>query len=331
MTDRIGQERYVPEIERKLVSTTPDPKPITNWAPVVGVWEVDRESGTVVYTGPDKLYTKPFGICVSNKWFSDGNAFATITLPAHAGKLLADASARFLLGYKSPFEAYWIIGLGGYHAAYTLSYHEPSIGWRPIFYFGDEAILLPDHPYAVAIEIRGSKIALEVDGVRIFDHVLERPIANSQIALFSWGNGRVEFSNLCVSADQGNVFVVMQFSGPYQELYEQVVKPVADEFGLRAYHAGEVFGPGIILEDIVRGIDEARIVIAEITPANQNVFYELGYAHALKKPTILLAEKEKSLPFDVSGYRCLFYENSIGGKLVVEGGLRRHLKAILNG
>ena len=70
-------------------------------------------------------------------------------------------------------------------------------------------------------------------------------------------------------------------------------------------------------------------MIAEITPANQNVFYELGYAHALKKPTILLAERGKELPFDISGYRCLFYENSIGGKKAVEDGLREHLEAIL--
>ena len=85
----------------------------------------------------------------------------------------------------------------------------------------------------------------------------------------------------------------------------------------------------LILEDIVRGIIDAKIVVAEITPPNQNVFYELGYAHALNKPTILLAERGKTLPFDVSGYRCLFYENTIGGKGKVEEGLRKHLDAIL--
>ncbi len=63
---------------------------------------------------------------------------------------------------------------------------------------------------------------------------------------------------------------------------------------------------------------------------NQNVFYELGYAHALGKPTILLAEKGKQLPFDVSGYRYLCYENSIGGKRKVDEALRKHLAAILH-
>jgi hypothetical protein len=84
-------------------------------------------------------------------------------------------------------------------------------------------------------------------------------------------------------------------------------------------------------QDIVRGIQEARVVIAEITPANKNVFCEVGYAHALKVPTILLAVKGTELPFDIRGYRCILYENTIAGKRVVEEELGRHLDAILNG
>jgi len=122
----------------------------------------------------------------------------------------------------------------------------------------------------------------------------------------------------------------MQFSEPYQQLYQEVIRPVAESFHLAAQHVGEVFGPGIILQDIVQGIVESEVIIAEITPANQNVFYELGYAHALGKPTILLAERGKQLPFDVSGYRVLIYDNTIAGKRQVEEGLKKHLTAILN-
>jgi nucleoside 2-deoxyribosyltransferase len=71
-------------------------------------------------------------------------------------------------------------------------------------------------------------------------------------------------------------------------------------------------------------------VIADITPINQNVFYELGYSHALNKPTILLAERGKQLPFDVSGYRVLIYDNTIAGKKQLEDGLTKHFEAILN-
>ena len=70
------------------------------------------------------------------------------------------------------------------------------------------------------------------------------------------------------------------------------------------------------------------MLIAEITAPNQNVFYEIGYAHALNKPTILLAQRGKDLPFDIRSYRVIFYDDSIG-KPLIEKTLREHLQAIL--
>jgi hypothetical protein len=142
----------------------------------------------------------------------------------------------------------------------------------------------------------------------------------------------VVFRNTSVNQEPGKAFVVMKFSAPNQDLYEHVIKPVSKKSDLCAYHVGEVLGPGIILKDIVRGIEEAKVVIAEITAPdkNENVFYELGYAHALDIPTILLAESGRDLPFDIKGHRCLFYENSIAGKLKLETDLDNHLEAILH-
>jgi hypothetical protein len=124
------------------------------------------------------------------------------------------------------------------------------------------------------------------------------------------------------------VFVVMQFTAPYNELYSDAIRPVCERLGLVAVRADEKFGPGVIIKDIERQINEAKVVIADITPANPNVYYEVGYAHALQKPTILIAEGPAQLPFDVSPFRTLFYENSIAGKAKVEAGLRAHLEAI---
>jgi hypothetical protein len=123
----------------------------------------------------------------------------------------------------------------------------------------------------------------------------------------------------------------MQFSTPYNELYEEVVKPVCGEFHIESVRADESYGPGLIIADILQKIDEAKIVIAEITPPNPNVYYEVGYSHARGKPTILIADRAlEKLPFDLSPFRTLFYENSIDGKRRVEEGLRRHIRAILD-
>jgi nucleoside 2-deoxyribosyltransferase len=120
----------------------------------------------------------------------------------------------------------------------------------------------------------------------------------------------------------------MQYGQPYDSVYTEVIKPVCEDLGLAALRADDVQKPGIILQDIVRSILESDVIIAEITPPNPNVFYELGYAHALSKNTILLAERGKELPFDIRSYRCIFYDNTIRGKREVEAALRKHLGSI---
>ena len=84
----------------------------------------------------------------------------------------------------------------------------------------------------------------------------------------------------------------------------------------------------MIIDEITKQLVGAQAVIAEISPATANVYYELGYVHALGKPTILVADSATRLPFDISPFRVLFYDNSIAGKARFEQGLRRHLKTI---
>jgi len=100
----------------------------------------------------------------------------------------------------------------------------------------------------------------------------------------------------------------MQFTESFNTLYEEVIKPVCREFGYQAVRADDRFNSGLIINEIIQSIQDASIVIADITPKNPNVYYEVGYAHALNKPTILLSDKtQDKLPFDVSGFRTLFY------------------------
>lgn len=103
---------------------------------------------------------------------------------------------------------------------------------------------------------------------------------------------------------------------------------MSENAGFSADRAADAYRPGLILEDIAKGLLESDVIIAEITPANQNVSYELGYAHALGKPTILLADRALrggELPVDIRGHRVSFYDNTIGGKKDVEESLKKHL------
>jgi nucleoside 2-deoxyribosyltransferase len=124
----------------------------------------------------------------------------------------------------------------------------------------------------------------------------------------------------------------MQFSSPYNEVYSHVIKDLCEEFKIDATRADEIYGPGIIIKDVIDRITRSQVVIADISPSNPNVYFEVGYALALGKPIILLAQRrgsESPLPFDLSAFRVLFYDDSIGGKPKLEEGLRSHLSEIL--
>ena len=168
-----------------------------------------------------------------------------------------------------------------------------------------------------------------VNKVRIFEHILSGPLPGNQVGLFAWGRSPIRFENISAKREQPRAFVAMPFVEPFDTLYHKVIKPEAENLKFTVVRIDEISGPGIIFEDIKREITEAKVVIAEITAPNQNVFYELGYAHALNKPTILLARRGQELPFDIRSYRVIFYEDTIGGKPIVEENLRKHLHAVL--
>jgi hypothetical protein len=252
---------------------------LRSWAPITGRWSIKPE--LLRYLGPQQDPRYPFGICVTNADLSDGSVSTRV-------RLSENTEGRILLGYRSPTERYLMAGLGGWGFAYTIGEFEPAFGWRGLAVAGSSANLSPERPYEVKAAVTGQRISLSVDDVRVLDHVLEKPLTGGQLGLFTWGEQPVEFTSFAVERRPGTVFVVMQFSEPYKQLYEEVIKPVTCAFGFRAYHVGEVFGPGMILHDIAQGIVDAKVIIAEITPVKQNVFYELGYAHALVSPQFFL-------------------------------------------
>ncbi len=77
-------------------------------------------------------------------------------------------------------------------------------------------------------------------------------------------------------------FVMQPFAQPLGSYYEKIFKPAIEKAGLQSVRAdAEIFGTGKIIDQIWRGIKNAKVLIAELTTRNPNVFYELGIAHAL--------------------------------------------------
>jgi hypothetical protein len=214
-------------------------------------------------------------------------------------------------------------------------YYIPRSGSKKLFGLGQWENLQANRDYRIALDLRAQNVRFELDGTRVFERILPRPLTGSQFGIKAHGDRPVAFSNLAASPSRPRAFVIMQFSEPYDSLWKEVIRPVADRAGYDAHRADDVFRPGIVLQDVVRGIVESEVIIAEVSPKNPNVFYELGYAHALGKPAVLLAEQPKDgptpLPFDISGFRCIFYDDAIRGKSKVETTLEQHLRNIRHG
>lgn len=104
-------------------------------------------------------------------------------------------------------------------------------------------------------------------------------------------------------------FVMMPFGEPLGKYYSSVYEPAVKKAGLNPVRADDdIFGTGKIIDQVWKGITEAKVLIAELTSRNPNVFYELGLAHALQKPVVLVSSNEEDVPFDLKHIRVIYYD-----------------------
>jgi hypothetical protein len=105
-------------------------------------------------------------------------------------------------------------------------------------------------------------------------------------------------------------FVIMPFGGWGDDYYETVYKPAVESANLVAHRADDLFRPSTIVNDIWAYTKKAKLLLADLTGRNPNVFYELGLAHALGKPAILIASSMEEVPFDLRALRVIIYDKN---------------------
>jgi hypothetical protein len=296
-------------------------------APILGHWSVGDDQ--IAYQGGHERFAAhgqefPLGILVNNRELLSGACKVDVTFDDVSSGHFAGG---IVLGYRSPERYYLQVQLGAGQAAYGVTEFVSGFGWSPLKLAGPRDALEANRKYALDVSIKGQELRVSVDGVRVLELLMPRPLEGKQTGLIAAGSHSVQFSNFAVAADRPRAFVAMEYREPYDTFYREVIKPQAEK-SYDVVRIDEKSGPGVIFQDMQREISQSDIVIAEITPANPNVFYELGYAQALGKPTILLAQRGGKLPFDIASYRVVFYDDTIGGKSRVEGDLAKHLDAI---
>src|SRR5437763_16978958 len=120
----------------------------------------------------------------------------------------------------------------------------------------------------------------------------------------------------------------MPFDPAMNEVFYTIRDALESEpWNFECQRADDFFAGGHILSDVLRGIKEAEIVVADLTGRNPNVFYELGIAHMVKQPNqiILLTQNIASVPFDLQSFRCVQYAQTIQGAKKLQEDLRRTL------
>jgi len=103
-------------------------------------------------------------------------------------------------------------------------------------------------------------------------------------------------------------FVMMPFGEWNDIYYKEVYIPAIKEAGFEPVRGDEIFSSGSVVEQIWEQIDKAKVLLADLTGKNANVFYELGLAHAARKPVIFTSGILEDVPFDLRHLRVIIYD-----------------------
>lgn len=103
-------------------------------------------------------------------------------------------------------------------------------------------------------------------------------------------------------------FVMMPFGQWFDLYYKEIYIPAIKEAGFEPVRADEIFSSGSVVEQIWEQIDKAKVLLADLTGKNPNVFYELGLAHADHKPVVFASGVLEDVPFDLRHLRVIIYD-----------------------
>ena len=106
-------------------------------------------------------------------------------------------------------------------------------------------------------------------------------------------------------------FVIMPFGGWLNTYYDEIYIPAIEAADMKPTRADDLYRPGNIVNDIWNYTKSADIILADLTGKSPNVFYELGLAHAITKPAVLITASMDDVPFDLRSLRILVYDKNL--------------------
>lgn len=128
-----------------------------------------------------------------------------------------------------------------------------------------------------------------------------------------------------------HVFVAMPFAASLRPVFNGPIKKACRELRLSVERGDDIFSASSIVDDIWAAIYNAGAMVADCTTRNANVFYEIGIAHTLGKPVVLISQSDEDVPFDVAYLRYIRYATTVSGLRKLQTALRKTLKEVGKG
>jgi len=127
---------------------------------------------------------------------------------------------------------------------------------------------------------------------------------------------------------KSDILVLMPFTSEIKPVYEDHMKTVAVKLDMSISRVDDFFTSERIMDEIWTAMLNATILVADCTGRNPNVFYEIGIAHVIGKPTILITQHADDIPFDLRHRRYIEYAYTPRGMKAFEDTLERAIRAI---
>ena len=120
----------------------------------------------------------------------------------------------------------------------------------------------------------------------------------------------------------------MPFSDELYPVYSDHICKVSKKLSLSVMRADDLFTNNSVIGDVWSGIMGASVLIADCTGRNPNVFYEIGIAHTVGKPVVLIAQDSSDVPVDLRHIKYIVYEYTPPGMKQFEESLTETLKSL---
>lgn len=145
---------------------------------------------------------------------------------------------------------------------------------------------------------------------------------------FEKGKGKASKQSILLNPAEKTIFAAMPFAREYEDTFFVAMAPSAASVGAVCRRVDQQEYVGDVVQRIEEMIRKAAAVVADLSEAKPNVFYEAGFGQGLGKPTIAICSTPlRELPFDVNHWNIIEYGRGQTHRLKTV--LSRRLKALV--